>query len=270
MRCLSDSCYHVRDQLFGIAAMAAILVAPVVAQGSVLIPSSANLGSTAMPGSGLAGSFWDVSDGDTLDTLALAQSVTPGPASATFLATSIDYPNGAADSTSTDTKVSDFLGADSSTLSPASAGDVIVLKSVFEFSGLIDIQASDDTNPGTSDIEVVFAVGSDDGFRLTLGGVLVSEFDGLRGFGFSSETAIFQSAGLYAINLLYFEGLATEAGLVLASSIGGSPMALSVIPSSRLYPVDSLAIPEPSSAAMAGLGVLILSFRSWNRHRQPV
>ncbi|MCT4684480.1 MAG: PA14 domain-containing protein, partial [Roseicyclus sp.] len=50
-----------------------------------------------------------------------------------------------------------------------------------------------------------FDVRSDDGFRLSLGGEVVVEFEGLRGA--STSTAWFEAeeTGYYALDLLYFE-----------------------------------------------------------------
>jgi hypothetical protein len=237
----------------GIVFLLAIAAFP-AANASVIIPGSSNQGSAIIPGTGLAGTFWDSPDDQDLSNLATADTVSSGAVTATFLATTIDYPDGATDSVSTDTLVKDFLGVDAATLSPSAAGDLTILRSVLKFTGFIEILAVDDIDASTPEIELGFSVGSDDGFRLRIGGVLVSQFDGLRGFSFTSETAVFAAPGLYAIDLLYFEGLASSAGFAFASSIGGSAANQSIVPADRLFTSLSAAVPEPASLALCARG----------------
>lgn len=139
---------------------------------------------------GFQASFWDASG--WLGNIAGAESVIASRAAdATFIASTIDYPN-AGGSIVDSTTLSSFLGADAGSLSGFGGSDLT--HSVFEFTGLVDLAAGAHT----------LTVGSDDGFALWINGDLVSSYDGNRSFGTTSASWISTGAPA-SIRLIYWE-----------------------------------------------------------------
>jgi hypothetical protein len=144
------------------------------------------------------GEFWDASTAITNLTQADA-IIAAGPATATFESTRIDYPAGSGLTIGSGSSLATFLGADAATLSGSST--VAVTRSVFRFTGFLDILGGN----------TIFRVSSDDGFRLKVGGVQISSFNGTRSFGATSVTRNLAS-GLTPFELVYFEN-AGQAGI---------------------------------------------------------
>ena len=189
-------------------------------------------------------SFYKVT-GDTgnFELAEAIDGVTSGNLQATFRSTVINYPRGGSDpdTNSTGTKLGGFLNDDAGTLSflgtaPSTGYDLN--DSVFVFTGLVDLTGVDD-----------LIVGSDDGFRLTLNGV-VEGSAGRRSF---NETAIDVSAltGLASLELLYFEDSGNTGVTFEARRTGATQREF----------VQAAAVPLPAAAPMllagfAGLAAL--------------
>ena len=140
----------------------------------------------------VTGSFYDA-DRDFTDIDDALGFVAGASADATFDVTAIDYPRGDIGSfTSATTTLEEFLGDDAASLSGGS--DLTLEQSVFVLTGQIMLDGTED----------VFSVGSDDGFRLTIDGMLISENTAPRGFEFTDATPGLP-AGLYTFTLVYFE-----------------------------------------------------------------
>ena len=140
----------------------------------------------------VSGSFYDA-DRNFTDVDDALGFVAGASADATFGVTAIDYPRGDIGSfTSATTTLAEFLGDDAASLS--GGGDLTLEQSVFVFTGQIQLDGTED----------VFSVGSDDGFRLTIDGMLISENAAPRGFEFTDATPGL-AAGLYTFTLVYFE-----------------------------------------------------------------
>ena len=148
------------------------------------------LSSAAASAATFSGAFYNATS--TLFTLddALA-TVNTGTASATFSSTAIDYPQGGTRTVSSTTSVVDFLGTDAASLAGTSVGNL--MNTVFVFTGFLDLAAGAQT----------FSVGSDDGFRLTIGGQEISSA-GTRGFTTTSAT-LDAGTGVTDFELVYFE-----------------------------------------------------------------
>jgi hypothetical protein len=227
----------------------ALIIPP--AKAEFVIPASASVGpSPANPGTGLVGLYYNAQPTaiDSTDQAA-AFAATHAP-TASFLSSQIDYPVGAATTIPNSSTVAQFLGAaDSASLSPPTAASNTLANSIWDFRGFISIPS-----PG----DVTFALGSDDGGRLTIGEVTLIDV-GDRPFGFTSETATFLAAGLYPFDLLYYANPRIAAGVELASTLPGGqsyshlPPNTTIIPTSFLY-----SVPEPSSLSLLGVGILIL------------
>jgi PA14 domain len=213
------------------------------------VPASSSVGDVpGSVGNGLNGSIWSWPGGNfgTVDTITATD-----PAS-TFRSTLVDYPNASDDIVNVDgSTLGAFLGSDAGTLAGSFDSSTQVGSLLFRFSGFIAIQNAGD---------VIFAVGSDDGARLTIGGVLITGFDGDRGFGFSSDTATFEAGGLYPVELIYWANGVGQSGVEWYSSIPGGPDSGTPFTGGSIVPTDVLytVIPAPTAAAVFGLaGVLV-------------
>lgn len=195
------------------------------------IALSTILGAGAAGAATFTGEFWDARGSLLSITQADAVIAGAGP-TATFASTAIDYPNGTggvADDNST--ALSTFLGADAASLS--GGGDSTLGVSVFRFTGFLDLLGGPQS----------FAVSSDDGFRLTIGGTQISAFEQRRKFGTTTVTAD-AGTGATAFELVYFEnngvtGVEFLIDGVLAQAADG--------------PVDIAPVPLPAGLPLMGI-----------------
>lgn len=152
--------------------------------------------SASAVGVGFQGEFWDAGSLSNLDAaLAVIDSRS---ADATFTSSVIDYPRGSGGSITDNTALSTYLADDAASLIGApDIGDVKLGGSIFRFTGFLDLTEARNT----------FKVGSDDGFRLTLGDpgtpLFTMAHTGQRGFRSTTQTATL--SGLVAVELIYFE-----------------------------------------------------------------
>jgi len=224
-----------------VLALAALAVAGSVASAQVVFGPGTSLAPIpAQAGTGLDGNIWT---GDVNSIAAARTRISAGSAEGSFLATLIDYPN-VGDVVPASATLGEMLGIDAATLTGLlpTAGS---LSNTFVFSGFIAI-----SDPAT----YAFAVGSDDGFELRINGVLVSNFDGDRGFAFTTQDVSFSDAGLYAIELLYWANNSTESGVQFAFA---NPLAIVNVPTGILY----TQIPSPAAAMVLGAAMLMGSRR---------
>ena len=111
---------------------------------------------------------------------------------ATFQTSAIDFPNGNTNTNSSNTTLATFLGADAASI--IGNGLATIQTSVFRFTGFLDLL------PGNQS----FAVGSDDGFRLTIDDTEVSQRARPRGFSTTTRNRN-PGTGRVAFELIYFE-----------------------------------------------------------------
>ncbi len=132
----------------------------------------------------------------------------------------------------------EFLGADASGLT-ATEQAISLAGAVFRFSGFISVAAGD----------TVFDVTSDDGFRLSLGGVpLPDSFTGPRGFSNTPMIYTAPTAGTVAFELIYYDSGVTGAGLFVQHD------------DAQLVPVSGPpAIPLPASVWILMSGLVLLA-----------
>ncbi len=174
--------------------------------------------------------FWDASVPITNLTTADA-IMANGPATATFLSTAIDYPNGSAINISSNTRLADYLGVDAaSIIGPATR---TITRSVFRFTGFLDLLAGPQS----------FSVGSDDGFRLSIGGNVIAQQYNQRSFNLTNITTD-AGTGKTAFELVYFEN-AGVTGVVFSIDGGLAVPSPVPLPSALLLML----------AGIAGLGV---------------
>jgi hypothetical protein len=239
--------------------LATLLVARTGHAAPILVESPAYTTLPTSPGSGLNGAF--VRTGKTITNITSAYSALASQApSATFISSKIDYPRGTtAIVSSATTSLSTFLGPDWSTRSLTSIDSPATTYSVWRFTGYIRIDAPQTIN---------FSVASDDGMRLTIGGVVISEFTGQRAMAASSSSAQFASAGLYSVDLTYFNNTGSN-GIEWQSSLPGGSVASAnisgmtgILATQYLYTQQDLlnmqglsgnvgSIPDPAGSAVA-------------------
>lgn len=190
----------------------------------------------------ITGEFWDVAarSGNPmtgtprLDPLGgsylarVDEVIASRTADATFQSSGIAYPSAFGRGT-TAQSLGSFLGADGATLTGSS--DVIMLGTIIRLTGHVDLNAGSNT----------FDIYSDDGFRLSIGGSVVEELDGLR----APRSSVFDydaaSAGLASFELIYFE--AQRVAAALSASLNGEV-------------IRPIAVSEPGTLALLGAGLL--------------
>jgi hypothetical protein len=183
------------------------------------------------------GEFWDATV--AIPNMGVADSIIAGGApTSTFTSTLIDYPRGAATTSSSGVTLATFLGPDAASI--VGPSNRTLTRSVFRWTGFINLGAGNRT----------FTVRSDDGFRLRIGGILVSEQFNQRGFGATNAT-VNLGAGIKSVELIFFEN-AGNTGIdflinnVLAAPVNAPP------------PVP---VPATLPLLLAGLGGLGLMAR---------
>lgn len=250
--------------LLSAALCAAALVAAPAGAANISAASLAGA-SPALAGTGLNGAFWNTAS--SMANNAAADAVTKKAATATFLATTVDYTNTRTvngTSVPDTTTLANFLGNNAKNLS--GAGNSTLDTSVYLFSGYINITQAMDGTPGNGSIDISFRVGSDDGMRLNIGGSTVTAYDAPRAYGYSTGTASFAGAGLYPIALLFWEN-GGNTGVDLAWQVAGNS-AYQDVSTSNLYVSVPAAghVSEPASLFLAGLGLMAAVGQRKRRH----
>lgn len=209
-------------------------------------------------GDGLTGQLWINVDPAT-DSLAAAQAIIDGgDPDANFLSTNIDYPS-TGDTASTSATYDDVLDAvGKTTIDNTSVLSDDVLNTVMRFAGFFAAEAGEIWT---------FRVRSDDGSAVDIQGTRILDNDGIRPFGGPSVEVEFTTAGLYALDVLFFESQPIRWGLTFDGGADGSPSLGELQP--RLYNLFDYAdpddprlpgtVPEPGTwglLALAGLVVL--------------
>lgn len=156
---------------------------------SIAAAATIILSAGASYASSFNGSYWNATSFNSIDQV--YSYIETNEATATFDSTTIDYP-GAAGSISDATTLQEFLGATGDGLSLSGAFNNRLEKSVFTFSGILNLN-------GLQSIKV----GSDDGFGLKLDGVEVLRHSAPRAFGYTSGSHTF--TGSTAFELIYYE-----------------------------------------------------------------
>ncbi|WP_421878123.1 beta strand repeat-containing protein [Pacificispira sp.] len=135
-------------------------------------------------GGGLQGEIYDTNS--SLDDLNDADSlIAAGGADVTFTSTTVDYDGGST--------LGQFLGSDAASASGTTGASAETF--VVKLTGYVFIEAGSHN----------FQVTTDDGFRLKIGGQMVTQFDGNRASDSSSGTFTAAEDGLYPIEVVYWE-----------------------------------------------------------------
>jgi hypothetical protein len=230
-----------RSRALSFAFSASVVVSTMgvsVSSGQVTIPGSARVDVLpAFPGDGLTAKLWYAS----VNSIADAESVIDARFSDTaFLSTQgVDYPQGPTDFLQNDgSTLADFLGTDADFLpfDPTTRG---IAENVYKFVGYFAANAGESLRLG---------VGSDDGFRLTIGGVDLGSAND-RGFAFTFADVTFEESGLYPITLAYYANGQGQSGVLFAQE---TPAGIVTVPVDRLY-----VVPAPGAMVVLGASGLL-------------
>ena len=202
---------------------------------------------------GLAGEFYERDDPVfAIDSLDFADRViAAGPPDGTFVAFTLDYPAGRAD-TLFIPNAATYLGEDAATMKPTSQLRESVSPSIWNFTGWIEIDGSHDLIDNNATIDVAFGLGSDDGSRLTIGGSDVVTIDtfAIPTFPGVSGIASFAEPGLYPIEIVHYDhfggiGLEVSSSIAGGNSSGGPGETVGIVPSNILFHSLEPDIGEP-------------------------
>ena len=215
-----------------------------VVRDGIPIPATARVSGLLTGGAGgLHGEFYERDDPPLIiDSLAFADEVIASSTpTASFVARSLDYPAGGQDTLflpDTD----EYLGRDAASLRPGAAGNEQASPSVWRYSGFIEIDESMDLFAGNGSIDIEFGVGSDDGSRLTIGGVDVVTVDTLAIVTFPGVTGLasFEAPGLYPIEIVHYDhfggiGLEVSSSIPGGGDAGGPGDTVGILPSDIVF-----------------------------------
>ena len=174
---------------------------------------------------GLLGEFFK---GGSFRSLFDALDRMQGRADAVFVSDGIDYEQMGG-------TLRDFLGADADTLSDADAAEVED-QFALRLSGEVYLEAGSHR----------FYAMTDDGFRLTIDGQVVTEYEGARASDVSQGTIRIAESGWYSINVDYFEAWG-HSELRVGHSVNGGP--LGYIDEGALRHSVGTDVEEPANAA---------------------
>jgi hypothetical protein len=236
--------------------------------GAVTIGADQSAGAVPMdPGTGLLGSYYKL---NTTFVTSMAQSTqfiaASGGPTATFTTTTVCFPNcNLSTVTDSASSLSTLLNGNATNLMytvPPSQIPTTVDHSAMVLTGYIAIAQAGTYN---------FNLASDDGAQLTIGNQTIIAGGALHSFEIDSGSAVFAAAGLYAINIQYFEN-SGYTGLEFWGSngsgtciVGRAANCIGTAASGALYSTAATSAPEPGTLTMftAGLGAL-----AWARRRR--
>ena len=198
--------------------------------------------SPATAGNGLTGRYYgQVSNSNLIFTTDCAMDyISENKPVATFKASEINYPGPGYDSACDSVTLGAFLGKDAATLSKKSVSDNSLTGQLFDFRGYLNVQTAG---------KYKFSLGSDDGSRLLIGGQTIVDNRTPQSFTTRSEDLTFTNAGLYPLEVAYFENWG-DTGIRLSSDMN---KVMAPITSGSFYSAGQPAptdVPEPGSIAL--------------------
>jgi hypothetical protein len=239
--------------------------------GAVTIGGDASVGPVPMaPGTGLLGNYYKL---NTTFVTSMAQATqfiaASGGPIATFTTTTVCFPNCNL-STVTDsvTSLAALLNGNATNLMytvPASQIPTTTDHSAMTLTGYIAIAQAGTYN---------FNLAADDGAQLTIGNQIIIAGGAMHSFEIDSGTAVFGAAGLYAINIQYFENNGYT-GLEFWGSngsgtciVGRAANCNGTAATSLFYSTASTSAPEPGTLTMFCTG--LAAFAWFRRPRRAI
>jgi hypothetical protein len=235
------------------------------AGADVFIPAAARV-TGAIGSRGLQGFFYDRNDPPgVINSLAVADAIIAGSTpTARFSARMVDYPSGPGDISFLPT-LGALLGVDAGTLKPSDAVAIGASPTVMRLEGVIHITEDLDIAPGNSTIDVRFALGSDDGSRLRIGGETVISIDGTDVFfAFPPQqiaVASFEAPGLYPVELVWYDHFG-GVGIEWYSSIPGGPASGGPAGTAGIVPAAVLGVLGCGGARLCECGDTLVESRT--------
>ena len=237
-------------------AIASLLIAlPVLAHAQTTV--TATPFSSITTSNGLSGYYYGNKTGVT--TIAAADTYISGHAPlATFVASSVIYPQGGGESYSDTNTLTSFLGTDASSLTnSATVGSNTLDGQLMEFSGYIHITSDMDTDATTAGIQITLGTISDDGSYIRIGSQTVVDDSGVHAAKSASSALTFASAGYYPIDVRYYEQ-GGQTGVELdATYAGGASKGSSIVAPNAIL---NQAAPEPTALALLGVALPTAGF----------
>lgn len=203
------------------------------------IPANQAQPTPAGSGSGLHARVWRDAN---VANIGAAVTYTGANASVgTFTSTGIDYP-GSGDTVSVNTNLSTALGGDFASYVGSSPGSF--RRIIMKFTGFIRIPEAG---------KYSFWVGSDDGFRLSIGGVQLGSVT-RSSFDWTFMQPTFSASGIYPIELYYYANNTKASGIAFEWQTPSAD-------DKGIVRAKDLFVPSPSAAALLGLGGLLATRR---------
>jgi len=241
-----------KSRLLSAALLSGFLFQAGQAEAVVISASSMVAPSPTVAGDGLNGEYYNAGPFSSIGSA--SSHADTNTATGTFTSTHVDYPQGEANNIYDGYPLSTYLGSDYASYTGPNA---YLTTSIFRFTGFINILDSFDTLAGNNTIDIYTWVGSDDGMRLSVGGTTVTEYSAPRAFSFSGNWMSFEQAGLYAVDLIYYEngGYTGIEWLHNSGAMGGpSNNTQHTMPTDVLY-TGIAKVPEPATLLLMGVGL---------------
>ncbi len=183
------------------------------------------------------GEFW-ATPGPSANINQAIAAISGATPTATFISTAIDYPNGNRNTQRSNQTLTQFLGADAASI--VGDGTEQITTSVFRFTGFLDLV------PGQQN----FSLASDDGYRLTIDGNIISERSAPRSF---RSTALDANAGSGTVpfELIFYENFGNTGVEFFIDSALAAPA----------------AVPVPATLSLGLTGIAAFAMLGWRRRQ---
>jgi hypothetical protein len=238
--------------------------------GAVTIGADQSVGQVPMdPGTGLLGSYYKL---NTTFVTSMAQATqfiaASGGPTATFTTTTVCFPNcNLSTLTDSATSLTTLLNGNATNLMytiPPSQIPTTTDHSAMVLTGYIAIAQAGTYN---------FNLAADDGAQLTIGNQIIIAGGAMHSFETDSGSAVFAAAGLYAINIQYFEN-SGYTGLEFWGSngsgtciVGRAANCNGTAATSLFYSSTTTSAPEPGTLTMFTVGLGALAWARRPRRR---